>query len=96
MFGQYLRYRRYALCLWFTGTAVLLAVMLLSGIVPQLALYGAFLALFLLGGLTVLDYFRFRERVNRLAQIRENLSNELPELPDPPDAVCAQYDGMIR
>ncbi len=96
MLLDYLHYRRYALLLWLSGVVSVEAVALLAGLEREFALYGALIAGFLLLCASAVDYPRFAARVRELREICANLSDALHALPEPQDAVCAQYTEMLE
>jgi len=96
MIRQYLRYRRFALLLWLTAEALIAAVALLAGLASEYVLYTVLISSFVVLCICIFDFFSFRRKVKILRDIRENLSDALHNLPDPTDAVNAEYTEIIK
>ncbi len=96
MIKKYLFYRRFALLLWLVAEVFISAVALLSRLEAAYVLYTVLISSFTVLCICIFDFLNFRRKLKILRGIRENLSDALHCLPEPYDALGAEYNEIIR
>ncbi|HOP11011.1 MAG TPA: sensor histidine kinase [Oscillospiraceae bacterium] len=96
MIRKYLRYRGFALLLWLVAEMLISAVALLAGLASEYVLYTVLISSFTILCICTVDFFTFHRKLKTLCDIRENLSDTLHHLPDPGNAVSAEYTEIIK
>jgi len=96
MIRKYLRFRVFALLLWFVAEVLISAVALLAGLASEYVLYTVLISSFTVLCICIVDFFTFHRKLKTLCDIRENLSDTLHNLPDPSEAVCVEYTEIIK
>ncbi len=95
MIRKYLRYRAFALLLWLVAEILISVVSMLAGFDSEYIVYTLLISSFTVLCICIFDFFVFRRRMIILLDIRENLSDTLHNLPDPSEAVSAEYTEII-
>ncbi len=95
MIKGYLRYRRTMLCAALAACATFTAFMLLLRTDTNTIIYANMLYVFVIGVFVVFDLFRYKEKVARLADIKDSLTHTAHDYPESENNIEKLYSDII-